>query len=225
VAVTYEKFKTKKSSEALAVYHLGNELKTNKLIDLKFNPIFKGEHTKKEVMRIITETIHGIQGLFSDVELPNIQIYLGKTAIDQLPKRAESHWQQKDTPYFIPVIKVKASDVDYIEKLGLKYLKFLEKNNNLCFGKLLNSGMGGEGRRSSSKSHIIYLAFRIDQRKNSSTPISKEQIGLALGHLHYTLKDQFPKESDPKAIKDILTVISRVKKGTKLYWDIDSTMD
>ena len=102
---------------------------------------------------------------------------------------------------------------------------FLERNNHLCFGKLLNCGTGGEGRPSETKNHVIYLAFRIDQRKKNSTPISKDEINLAQGHLHYSLKEQFPKESDPEAIKDILTVVSRVKKGIKLYWDIDSIAD
>ena len=224
MARIYEKSNTKKSDNGLAAYDLSSGLSAKVLLDLKLNTIFDGEKNNKEIMDLITSTIHGIPSLFEDVELQHLQIYLGKSSIDQVHNRAKLHWDEKDAPYFIPIIKLKTKQISYIEKLGLKYLSYLDKKGRLCFGKLLNESIGSQGRKSNSNYHIIYIAFRIDQ-KHVAFPLSKSEIVLATGYLHETLREEFPKESSPVLVYEILESIVKTDSGLKLFWDIDSKED
>lgn len=222
MAIAHSKRKTSKSERGVAVYDLGNEFKGQDIIDIDFNEIYDGKgDPKKDIIKLITEAIHGIPSLFNEVDLEHVQVYLGKTAEHRISYRSEEHWHGKDTPYFIPLIKVSNKEIDYIEKLGIKYLNFLSNNNHLCFGKLLNGIEGGGGRKSEAKTQVIYLTFRIDKR-NKSNPISREGVNLAIGHMYYSLNNEFSKDANPEDIKEILYSIYKTRTGLKLYWDEDS---
>lgn len=214
------KRETRKSQNGLAVYDLrfGN----HQDIDVNFNSIFDGgKMARREIIETITTAIHGIPKLFEGVELGHLELYLGKTSVDQINTRAQSHSKQKDTHFFIPIIAVRGQEINYIEKLGLKYLFFLQENDHLCFGKLLNERDGGGGRRTDSNLHIIYLTFRIDQRKTSKL-FPRKNLDLATGHLYYSLKSEFPNDANPNDLRSVLEVMNCIGKQSKLYWDENS---
>lgn len=220
--IEYEKANTKSSKQGLAVYDIGVS-KAKNLIDIELNEIYDyNDENPQDIMSVITDVIHNIPRLFTSVELDHLQIYLGKTTLSNLHNRAEDHWANaKDTPYFIPILKVSKKDINFVEKLGLRYLFFLEDNNFLCFGKLLNQKEGGGGRASNDKEQIIYLTFRTDKR-NKSNLLPKDEIDLATGFLYYNLIKELKDEINPQIIRETLNEISKMKGSINLFWSAES---
>lgn len=188
-------------------------------IDTNSHPLYELKDAR-EIILLIIEVIHGIPFLFHEkerVDLYNLQVYIGKTSEGQILNRAKSHLRSKDTPYFIPISWVNHSLLSLVEKMGLKYLHYLELKNFLCFGELLNEKNGSPGRVTESKG-LIYLSFRIDKRHSPRDLMPKKELQWATGYFINDFQISMGEKREEDEITDILTSLSRIEQKTKLYW-------
>lgn len=179
-----------------------------------------------EAVELVTKVIHGIPKLFEKkekIDLEHLKIYLGRTACDQFAKRMEAHFKTKGLPYAIPICIADNDFVKMLERFSIKFLKYLEKENRLCFGSLVNCSSGSAGRFSEDKS-IIYLVFGIDRRSKAGELLESGEIDDAVRRVYTMIEsdDVIDGEISLRELKQCFKETTKQHAGTKLYWYGDS---
>lgn len=169
----------------------------------------------KEVIERVTCIVHSIPELFKQsekIDLGNIRLYIGRTANGGT--RIEKHLADFSRRFAIPVCRVKKDIGAEAEEFGIRFLKYLEKKEKLCVGRIENLKKdGGSANRDST----IYISFDIDSRLKSLGDPSELDHEIALGALKNELDDQ-DIEITKEDLKDCLKEASDTDSGFKLFW-------
>jgi hypothetical protein len=179
-----------------------------------------------EAGRHVMEVVHGIPMLFDNVNLGELEIYIGRSFFNHsIPsqgvyQRFRWHLENRGHDYGIVALSCQTDMVPLWERAMIRTIAKLRQNKKLCVSDIVNVGQGGMGNIPSCPESVIYITWTHGKptkiqhlNVQQITPISKE-ISADLNH-----------EIPWPQIKGVLSVTTDVEQYLDIAWGHDLDED
>ena len=141
-------------------------------LSVAFDKKNKYKPTKfSEAGRHVMEVVHGIPMLFEDVDLGELEIYIGRSFFNHsIPsqgvfQRFRWHLENRGHDYGIVALSCQTGMVPLWERAMIRTIAKLRQNKKLCVSDIVNVGQGGMGNIPSCPESVIYITWMSSPRR------------------------------------------------------------
>lgn len=127
----------------------------------------------------VIRSIHGIPKLFEDLELGQIEVYLGRAGAteEHVHGRFGSHFENKDHEHGAILFEGATKDVVSWEGWANRIIKSLQARGMLCVANII---AGKNGRTPSTPTSVVYMTWREIPREGLLTPTRRDVEEMAI---------------------------------------------
>lgn len=131
-----------------------------------------------DAVKHVIRSIHGIPGLFRDLDLDQVEVYLGRAGgtEEHVQGRFSSHLEQKNHEHGAILFQGTTANVVSWEGWSNRILKRLHEREMLCVANLV---AGKNGRTPSAPTSVVYMTWRRIRRQELSTPTKRDVLEMA----------------------------------------------
>ncbi len=131
-----------------------------------------------DAVKHVIRSIHGIPGLFSDLDLDQVEVYLGRSGgtEEHVIGRFGSHLENKDHEHGAILFQGATPKVVSWEGWSNRILKSLQGRDMLCVANIV---AGKNGRIPSTPTSVVYMTWRRIRRQGLATPTRRDVLEMA----------------------------------------------
>jgi hypothetical protein len=171
--------------------------------------------------RHVMKVIHGIPNLFEDVNLGEVEIYIGRSHFDPNSTiqnhgvfgRFISHKNTRGHEYAIIALACDTDRVALWERAAINIIKKLKDSGKLCVSDIVNTATHEAGAMPKHHESLIYITWKRG-KKTKIKHLTQQQIDSVSEEISEVLNNDISENK----IKEVLSVTMYVSECSEITW-------